>query len=143
MVDKDGNVIGDYNENPILNTDIYDVEFQDGVIKPYSANVIVWNILNQVDSDGYHSQMLESISDYSKDGSAVTKEYQWLTSKRGNRVRRKTTIGWKLLFKWKDGSKSWVPLKLVKEYNPIKVAEFVKARSVSDEPAFVWWSPTH
>ena len=42
-VDKDRNVIGNYNEDTILNTGINDVEFQDGVINPYSAN-IWWEI---------------------------------------------------------------------------------------------------
>ena len=87
-VDKDGNVIGNYNKDPIINTGIYDVDFQDGVIKPHSANVIAQNILNQVNNDGCHSQMLDSIFDYSKDGSAAAKENQWLTSKRGNHVSK-------------------------------------------------------
>ena len=76
LFDKDGNVIGNYNKHPILNTGIYDVEFQDGVIKPYSANIIAHNILYQVENDGRHSQMLDSISDYSKDGSELAKENQ-------------------------------------------------------------------
>ena len=33
-VDKDGDFIGNYNEDPIINTGIYDIEFQDGVINP-------------------------------------------------------------------------------------------------------------
>ena len=75
-VDKYGKVIGNYNEVPILKTGIYDVEFQDGVNKPYTANVIAYNILNQVDNDGCHCQILDSISDYSKYGSAVAKDNQ-------------------------------------------------------------------
>ena len=63
-VDKDRNFIRNYNENPILNTGIYDVDFQDGVIKTYSANVIAQNIFNQVDNDGCHSQILDYIPDY-------------------------------------------------------------------------------
>ena len=39
-VDKQGKVIGSPDENPILNTLIYDVEFPDGNIKKYPANVI-------------------------------------------------------------------------------------------------------
>ena len=47
-----------------------------------------------------------------------------MTKKRGNRVRQKTTIGWKSLFKWKDGSQEWVPLKLLKESKPVELANF-------------------
>ena len=53
-VDSDGNVIGNYNELPVLNTMLYDVQFPDGSIKPYSANLIAENILMQTDSDGLH-----------------------------------------------------------------------------------------
>ena len=77
--------------------------------------------------------MLDSVSDYSKDGSAVAKENQWLTSKRGNLVQRKTKFGWKLLFKWKYGSKSWISLKLAKESNSIEVAEFITSRKIAYE----------
>ena len=39
-MDEDGKVIGDYNDMPIFNTKLYDVEFPDGAIKPYAENVI-------------------------------------------------------------------------------------------------------
>ena len=54
---------------------------------------------------------------------------------------KQTTVGWKLLVAWKDGSESWVPLKDLKESNPVEVAEFAKARGTDDEPAFAWWVP--
>ena len=31
-----------------------DVEFPDGAVKQYAANVITENVLSQVDSSGYH-----------------------------------------------------------------------------------------
>ena len=42
---------------------------------------------------------------------------------------------------WKDGSEKWIPLKDLKESNPVEVAEFAKARSIDNEPAFAWWVP--
>ena len=42
---------------------------------------------------------------------------------------------------WKDGSSQWVPLKILKESNPIETAEFAIARGIQDEPAFAWWIP--
>ena len=54
---------------------------------------------------------------------------------------RKTTKAWKLLITWKDQSKTWIPLKDLKESNPVEVAEFAKARFIEDEPAFCWWVP--
>ena len=60
-LDVNGQVIVNNNEDPILNTYIYDVAFQYGIIKPYAENVIAKNILIQVDSEGYHSQLLEIV----------------------------------------------------------------------------------
>ena len=66
-VDSDGKVIGNYNELPLLNTMLYDVQLPDDSIKPYSANIIAENILIQADSDRLHHQLLEGILDHSKD----------------------------------------------------------------------------
>ena len=60
-VDYDGNVGGNYNDIPILNTVLYDVQFPDAEIKPYLVNLIAENILMQVDADGYHCQLLDGI----------------------------------------------------------------------------------
>jgi len=43
--------------------------------------------------------------------------------------------------KWKDDSETWIKLKDIKESNPIEVAEYAKARNISNEPAFAWWVP--
>ena len=37
--DKNGNVIGSYDPNPILNTKIYDVLFPDGSLQQYAAPI--------------------------------------------------------------------------------------------------------
>ena len=52
---------------------------------------------------------------------------------------RKTTIGWKLLCRWKDTSISWVPLKDIKEAYPAQVAEYAVTNKVAEELAFSWW----
>ena len=39
--DEKGEIIGTYDENPILNTLMYDVEFPNGEIKEYGANIVV------------------------------------------------------------------------------------------------------
>ena len=55
LVDEQGKVIGSPDENPILNTIMYDVEFLDGNIKKYLANFIAENVLVNCDSEGYYS----------------------------------------------------------------------------------------
>ena len=62
--DDDGNVVGTYDTNPMLNSLVCDVEFPDGEIKEYSANIIAENMYSQVDSNGHHHTLLDSIVDY-------------------------------------------------------------------------------
>ena len=50
-------------------------------------------------------------------------------------------MDWKLLVKWDDSSKQWIELKILKESNPVRVAEYAIARDIEDEPAFAWWVP--
>ena len=40
---------------------------------------------------------------------------------------------------WKYRSVDWVPLKDLKQYNPVDLAEYAVANKISDEPAFNWW----
>jgi hypothetical protein len=51
-------VTGSYDSNPYLNSMIYEVEFPDGQIKEYAANIIAENMLTQVDSDGHSTTMM-------------------------------------------------------------------------------------
>ncbi len=140
-IDQNGKLIGTFDENPMLNSMVYEVEFPDGVVKNYSANMIAENILSQVDSNGMQHRLLDSIIDHKKDGSAVTKQDAFIVTKRGRRKLRQTTIGWKFQVLWKDGTKDWIPLKVMKESNPVDVAEYATARGFADEPAFSWWVP--
>ena len=138
----DGTVVGTYDENPMLNSIVYEVEFPDGQVREYSANVIAENMLTQVDSDGYSLSLMEAIVDYQKDESvAVAKEDKYVYTKSGQRRLRQTTAGWKLLVKWRDGSESWIKLSALKESHPVELAEFAKARGIDREPAFAWWVP--
>ena len=49
----EGNPIGTYDPNPMINTRVYDVMFPDGAIQQYSANLIVENLYDNADDDGH------------------------------------------------------------------------------------------
>ena len=91
--DADGNIIGNYNDNPFLNTMIYDVEFPDGTIKEYADNIIIEIIYAQVDTDGYAHGILDIIIDFNKDDKALSKDDLHVTTKSGRHCIRKTTSG--------------------------------------------------
>jgi hypothetical protein len=42
--DENFDLVGHFNQNPILDTSLYEVEFDDGVVGTYAANVIAENI---------------------------------------------------------------------------------------------------
>ena len=84
---------------------------------------------------------MESIADFKKDESAVSQKNKYLVTRRGQRLMQKTLMGWKLLVIWKNHSKTWMPLKDLKESIPLEVAEFAQALCIADEPAFCWWVP--
>ena len=140
-LDKQGRVIGNPNDNPLLNTLMYDVEFPDGNIKKYAANIIAENVLVNCDSEGNYSNLMSCIISHKKDGSAVSSENGYIKSKNGNMRLRQTTVGWSFHIKWKDGTMNWVPLSTLKESNPVDVADYVMARGLESEPAFAWWVP--
>ena len=60
------NVIGTYCHDPMLNSMVYDVEFPDGEIKKYSANIIAQNMYAQVDDNGHYHSLHKSTVDYQK-----------------------------------------------------------------------------
>ena len=68
-LEDDGRMTGTYHDNPFLNTITYDVEFPDGQVKEYGANIIAENMLTQVDSDGYSLSLMDSIIDHQRDPS--------------------------------------------------------------------------
>ena len=107
-------------------------------MKKYSANIIAENLLAQVDPEGIHTNVLEAIMDHKRDGTAVPMSGKYFKTKQGKRTQRKTTVGWALQIKWKNGTKQWVNLKDLKESNPVDVAEYFMARGIQDEPAFAW-----
>ena len=50
-VNYEGSIDVSYDDNPMLTSLLYDVEFPDGQVKEYSANLIDENMITRVDSD--------------------------------------------------------------------------------------------
>ena len=135
IINSDGTSVGRSNDNPILDTREYEVEFGDGVVLEYAANVIAENLYSQIDTEGNRHVLIDSIIDHKKDSQATPKDDEYVELN-GKRTRRITTKGWKLCVQWKDGSTSWEPLKRVKESYPVEIAEYAVANKIASEPAF-------
>jgi hypothetical protein len=136
------NLIGHSKSNPVLDTSLYEVEVEldDGCIGTYSANVIAQNVFEQVDDMGQAHILFDDIIDHRKGTDAVAIEDGFEIY--NNRCTLKcTTHGWTMLVQWKDGTTTWIPLKDLKESNPVQVADYVVAHKLTSEPAFSRWVP--
>jgi hypothetical protein len=117
----------------------YEVEFPVGSVDVLTANTIAEAMYLQIDNDGHHHLIIKEIVDHEKDASAFQPDDGFVA---GNQQRRWTTKGWKLLVEWKDGTSTLVPLKDLKDSNPIEVAEYEVENKLVSVPAFAWWVPT-
>jgi len=139
--DKNGLPIGTANDNPILDSRIYEVEYLNGHRAALAANTIAVNMFAQVDDEGHRTLLLEDVVNHRVNGREVKKADGFITSPNGGRRKKETTKGWEILIQWKDGSTTWEALKDVKESSPVQLAEYATLHKISDEPAFAWWVP--
>ena len=139
--DKNGLPIGTANDNPILDTRVYEVEFPDGYRSSLAANAIAENLFAQVDEEGNRHVLFDEIIDHRTNGKEIKQQDAYVTMSNGTKRRRESTLGWEILIQWKDGSSTWVALKDVKESYPVQLAEYAIVARISEEPAFAWWVP--
>ena len=141
LKDANGIPIGMADQNPLLDTRMYEVEFADGEKASLAANYIAENLFAQIDDEGSRQVLMNEIIDYRTNGTNLKQQDAFITTKTGTKHRRETTKGWELLIEWKDGSTNWVSLKDIRESYPVQVAEFALATHISMEPTFAWWVP--
>ena len=137
--DADGNPTGRANDNPVLDTRVYNVEFDDGDVTELTANMIAQAMYSQCDHEGNQYMLLKGLIDHRKKPDILTIAEQHVQRENGRVYRHKTTIGWQLCCQWEDGSTTWENLKLLKESHPIATAEYAVAHGIDHEPAFNWW----
>jgi hypothetical protein len=65
-------LIGTFHKNPLLNTLLYECEFDDGTTREYAANTITSNIFMELDADGCSSSLLYHIVYHKCSGEATT-----------------------------------------------------------------------
>ncbi len=139
--DRDGNPVGRANDNPILDTRSYIVEFDDGDQTELTANMIAESLYLQCDPEGNQYVLLEEIVDHQCLPTAMKLSDQKNAHANGKTYLKRSTVGWQLCCQWKDGSTSWENLADLKESHPIETAEYAKILGIDHEPAFNWWVP--
>ena len=139
---KDGNsglLQGKAHEKPLLDTRLYEVKMPDGTYDDYHANKLIENIYNSVDVFGYSELLMNEIIDHQKNTDAIHRRDGRVRTQYGSTKRVITTKGWDLKILWNDGTSTWIPLKNIKESNPVEVVEYAISSNISNKPAFAWW----
>ena len=137
--DSDGTPIGRANDNPILDSRQYAVEFDDGQVTELTANVIAESMYAMCDENGHKVNLFNCITDNRRSEKSLSLADQKFSDSRGKTQYRRTTKGWDLCIEWKDGSTSWEKLHDFKECYPVQTAEYAVAQGIDHEPAFNWW----
>ena len=83
--DANGIPIGTANDNPILDSRLYEVEYLDGHKASLAANAIDSNLFSQIDNEGNRHTLFDSISDHRCDGSELQETEAYITSANGGR----------------------------------------------------------
>ena len=91
--DANGIPIGTANDNPIMDTQLYEVKYADGHKTSLAANVIAQNLFAQVDEEGNRHVLFDEIIDHRTNGKEVKQQNAFITRKTGNKKRRQTTQG--------------------------------------------------
>jgi len=132
----DGDLIGNYNPNPVLNTRIYLAELPDGYIQELSVSTVIEAIYNQIDENGNDQYLFQDIVEHRRthDASVLNE-----THDSQDNHPKCTTAGWEICIAWQDGTTSWHPLSDVKNSFQVQLARYAKANKLEREPAFSWW----
>ena len=85
--------MGTHHNNILMDTSMYEVEYENGDVQAVAANVIAENLLAQVDDDGKRHHMLDEIVDHRVLPDAVPKSKGTLTTKNGTIRKIRTTRG--------------------------------------------------
>jgi hypothetical protein len=94
--DADGIPTGKASSNPVLDTRTYEVEFDNGDVTEFTANMIAQAMYAQCDIDGNQYLLLDQFVDHRKDDTAITLTKQTVHHDNGRTYRRKTTAGWQI-----------------------------------------------
>ena len=122
-VNSQGETVGKHDANLLISTLSYDIKFDDVEIQQVGANIIAQNLYSQIDGFRNTHTIIEGILDHNNNSSQIKKDEAFATTPSGAKRRLKSTHSWKLKVLQTNRSKAWVLLSILKESNPVEVAE--------------------
>ena len=103
MRDKYGLPIGRAQNNPILYTIMYEVEYKDGHKYSLASNAIAENMFAQVDGHVNWQVLFQGIFNHRYDSTDVKGQGVFIVTRTGTKRCRETKKGIEFLFQWKYG----------------------------------------
>ena len=141
--DHEGNAIGRSNADPILDTREYEVKFEDGDVTELTANAIAESMYARYDENVDHILLFDAIVDHKKNNKAMTRTEQKFVDSRGKQQYKRSTKGWGVSVKWKNGSTTWEKLSGFKECYPVQTAKYAATNDINTNPLSTIGFPTH
>ena len=126
------------NDNPILDSIIYEVEYLNGYVVTMAASVNSKNLFAQVYQEGNRFALIESIIDTRTGGTQTLQQDSFVVTKSGTKQRKNITKIWEVCIQWKDESTTWNKLKDITDLYPEQMVEYAVENIISEEPAFAW-----
>ena len=94
---------------------LYELESPDGIVYDYTFNIIIYNLIDQADDQGWDTVILEEIVAFRRNPDvAIPKREQAYTSVNKIQIPVITTKGCFVPVKFIDQSTAWFPLHLIK-----------------------------
>ena len=91
LKDVNGLPIGLANENPILDTRMYEVQYLDGEKASLATNTIAENLFAQIDEDGNRQVLIDEIIGRRSIEHVVKQQDAFVITKTGTKRRKETT----------------------------------------------------
>ena len=138
---SDGTLIGTKHDEPKLDSRLYNVKFPDGHFEQYSANVLFESLSSKLDDQGYDLGHIKELCGYRFSSKMIPKHKAYITSSNGNKTPVITTSGCEIQVRWNDDQTTWVPMNLLKNCEPLLLAEYASRMNIANESVFQWWVP--
>ena len=139
--DHEGSFIGRSNANPILDTREYEVKFEDGDVTKLTANAIAESMYAMCNENSDHILLFDAIVDHKNNYKAMTRAEQKFVNSRRKQQYKRSTKGWEVCARRKNGSTTWEKLSDFKECYPVQTPEYAVTNDIDTEPVFNYWVP--
>jgi hypothetical protein len=109
------------NPNPVFDNQ-HKVEFYNRSVAVYTANIKAENLAAINNAEEQPNAWFRVLIDHRTVSNATSMSNMPYTDKRGVSKPRMTSDGWELYFQWTNGTTCSLPLRDIKDSNPIEAA---------------------